>query len=366
MPIFKTAIVSFATLISLFNLARTSFAQVPADVIKAIMADASADHPEDYSTQEYVLKQQTKSYLEVLALTKRLSSREGQAVIRKAAQDHPSDYSTQAYVIRGQIESLKRLTALAEVVNPPIVTYPNPADLISRLNEQGMHDELSWRKSRSEDGWISQLRFYNGEAGNKLSSSDVLKSKTLLNEVNCQLTGPDQNSVSEIRFEIEIYDSKQSVQTAANAKAAIETLIAPSMLTRYFIQGKNHESKYWSVVKSKHTNGTGYDIVATIHFPRAIQAPGIHFDGAKQAAKKYVLKHCEVTNAPDFHYEVKTVEYLNEANFIVKGFVDDPETKTRLIERHFECVVRIEDGYWKPTSIKWTKWKQLDKRPANN
>ena len=338
----------------------TAVAQVPADVVDRIMQKAAENHPDDYSTQEYVVKVQTKSFLELATLAATMKSRREKAILRKALSNHPDDYSTQVYVIKEQLKSLERLNALGKAVNPPLATYPSSAWIIKQLTELGMHQELTWRKSQVDPGWIGQFRFFNGKIGEGLSSAESLKSADQINEVNCQLVGPDQSGVSEIRFEIEIYDPNYEVQSREIGKKVAETVFPPGPMTKAFFLGKESKGDNWHVKKARHPKGGGYNVVATVGFSKEIQNPKKFFKGAREAVKQYVIEQSQTPNAADFFYDEKKTKYIGDTSFMVTGSVDD-NIAGKLTEQNFECVVKIKGRYWQVVSFKVIGWKNLSK-----
>ncbi len=334
--------------------------EIPADVLTRIMSNAAVDHPNDYSTQEYVVQQQTAAYAELASIASQMKGLEEQNILGKALRDYPDNYSTAVYVVKNELASLRRLSALAIALNPPLVSYPSPNDLISRLTELEMHEGMTWRKSRFQEGWKSRLRVYNGKNESKLSPSDASKTNEKLNQVSCHLTGPDQNSVSEMRFEIEVYEKSLETQTLKNGKEIIEAIFGPSKLSESFVAGKNAKRSDWSVeLRTGHKRSGAYDIVATVRFDQFIQNPKAYFAGAKTAAKSLVLSHCYSTEKANFYFKATNVSYVKGTKFKVAGFVTDEDLTGTLFERRFECVVKIEDGNWQTSTFKWGAWRDL-------
>lgn len=83
---------------------------IPAEVMQTIRAVATRDHPDDYSTQKYIIEDQCESFLAI----KNLSAPDIPAhvlttVCERAAIEHPDDYSTQKYIIEDQLEAYRNL-----------------------------------------------------------------------------------------------------------------------------------------------------------------------------------------------------------------------------------------------------------------
>jgi hypothetical protein len=91
---------------------------VPSSVRTAIVENARVDHPDDYDTQQFVVRRQTEAYQ---ALAK-LSSKPGiswavfSRIKSRVAADHPDDYTTQLFVINKQIAAFR---ALEKLSTPP-------------------------------------------------------------------------------------------------------------------------------------------------------------------------------------------------------------------------------------------------------
>ena len=83
---------------------------MPHDMYQRVLANAAESHPADYSTQLYVVKEQLESYR---ALQKLDASPMPLAVVRQvtaeAEENHPYDFSTQLYVLNDQVRSYAEL-----------------------------------------------------------------------------------------------------------------------------------------------------------------------------------------------------------------------------------------------------------------
>lgn len=89
-------------------------ADVPRSVLATIRAEASRQHPDDYSTQSYVIEEQIKSYGRIAVISAPKVPKAMLAKIKsEATRQHPDDYSTQLYVIEDQITSFGKLEQIA-------------------------------------------------------------------------------------------------------------------------------------------------------------------------------------------------------------------------------------------------------------
>ena len=366
LSLFKKTALFISVFLSLFYSSVT--AQVPPNILQQIRDDAALAYPDDYATQEYVINNQTKDFGKVERLSAKLDSRRGRIIVAKARKDHPGDYSVQAYVVENQVAAAQRLGVDVKAPTKSIASLPSAIDLIKRMKRVGLNEELAWRKSKVDDGWIVQLRCYNGKKGERLSLKAASRTSETLNEINCQLTGPSENSVSEVRVEAEVYDQAFETATVDMGVAAINKIFNTPDLNDAFRRGLNKSFSNWVVEKKAHSKGGGYDIVATIKILPSIKKPETYFEGAKKAVKSYVIGEAKAPSSARFHYEAKDVTYLSDQSFSVEGFTDDIEengggairTLAPWVERHFRCVVKIHQGKWEIVSIEWGKWKRLD------
>jgi len=101
----------------------------------AITRNARNDHPDDYSTQEYVIGNQVQAYkkLKNLICPRGMTAHDFKNLKDTVAKDHPVDYSTQVYVLKNQLKSYTRLimsdkpsgiSARATTTNKATITIP--------------------------------------------------------------------------------------------------------------------------------------------------------------------------------------------------------------------------------------------------
>lgn len=83
---------------------------VPEDIAAAIKARAIAEYPDDFSLQAYVIKQQTKAYMDLQSIG---DDDVPDAIVRRiveiAKKEHEGDYPLQLYVCRKQFDAYKKL-----------------------------------------------------------------------------------------------------------------------------------------------------------------------------------------------------------------------------------------------------------------
>jgi len=79
--------------------------QVPAIVVEKLKSNAARVHPNDPSTQVYVVKEHMAAYLKLREIP-------DSPIKRKAAIDHPDDYSTQLYVVETESKAQSELSGI--------------------------------------------------------------------------------------------------------------------------------------------------------------------------------------------------------------------------------------------------------------
>ncbi|NHZ32944.1 restriction endonuclease [Massilia rubra] len=95
---------------------------VPAAVMTEIKQYARSQHPTDYSTAAYVVREAINDYRALRELAAPYMPHEVyQRVVANAAESHPADYSTQLYVVKDQLESYRALQQLEASPTPPAV-----------------------------------------------------------------------------------------------------------------------------------------------------------------------------------------------------------------------------------------------------
>ncbi len=83
---------------------------IPPEVLNSIKQKAAAEYPNDYSTQVYILEEETEAYLKLQSYDNpNIPPKILNSIKQKAAAAHPDDYSTQVYVLEEEIEAYLKL-----------------------------------------------------------------------------------------------------------------------------------------------------------------------------------------------------------------------------------------------------------------
>ena len=77
----------------------------------ALKGTRGRDHPWDYSTQLYVVREQLAAYNQIkkYPCPREVSMSDFFGIREMAARDHPDDYATQLFVIKQQVDSYLRV-----------------------------------------------------------------------------------------------------------------------------------------------------------------------------------------------------------------------------------------------------------------
>lgn len=82
-------------------------------IFAAIKAKAAKDHPSDYITQNYIINQQSKSYIDAFGFPweAKISEDVSGDIFAKAYRDHGKghDYITMLYVLKSQLSAYTKL-----------------------------------------------------------------------------------------------------------------------------------------------------------------------------------------------------------------------------------------------------------------
>ncbi|ESA36963.1 gun4 domain-containing protein [Leptolyngbya sp. Heron Island J] len=79
-------------------------------ILEEIRLKAAEDYPDNFSTQKYFIKQQTKAWQHLKNFSdSQLPDDILQSIVSKAKSDYPNDYSTQLYFVKKQVEAWKAL-----------------------------------------------------------------------------------------------------------------------------------------------------------------------------------------------------------------------------------------------------------------
>ena len=83
---------------------------VPADVLKKIKAKAAAEFPNDFATQEYVIRRDSDAYVALMNYrAPGIPADVLKRIMAKATVDFPNDYATQKYVVDREVAAYRRL-----------------------------------------------------------------------------------------------------------------------------------------------------------------------------------------------------------------------------------------------------------------
>ena len=146
----------------------------------------------------------------------------------------------------------------------------SPDPFIEKLESFGLRQDIRWKKSRVDPGWISQIRCFVDPSGRKThEASDP--DGDLYNELNCQLTGPDASSVTLVEIEVEIYDKTAEKKTIEFGIQMIGLCLPsrPDEISESFGNGTELSLPNWKV--EKETHDAGYEIRLT-HTPSGTNA----------------------------------------------------------------------------------------------
>lgn len=128
---------------------------VPKAIIVGIKAYAAADHPGDYGTQNYVVKEQIEAYTALSALALALPDDLTLALKATATKDYPQDYCTRLYVLKEneeayiEIKKLKRGNIpdvhFQSIISTAQSQFPNDysTQLFAIHQEMEAYEELS-------------------------------------------------------------------------------------------------------------------------------------------------------------------------------------------------------------------------------
>lgn len=119
------------------DLSKSVGQNVPSSVLQRIKSMAAEAHPNDFSTQKYVVDEQVEAYKKLsLARNDGLPRPIFGELLERAAREHEFDYSTQLYVLSEQIDSYKKLLSFS----PPGVPASVTKDLLLKAQEDHPYD----------------------------------------------------------------------------------------------------------------------------------------------------------------------------------------------------------------------------------
>jgi hypothetical protein len=79
---------------------------MPDSILLSVKTIAIKDHPNDYLTQNFVIRQQKKSYAEMAAYkNKKVPDNVLSKIVENSISDHPIDFPTQMFVVKEQVKA---------------------------------------------------------------------------------------------------------------------------------------------------------------------------------------------------------------------------------------------------------------------
>lgn len=88
---------------------------IPEEVVARIEENAANDHPDNYSTQRYVIKNQVEAWYQVQSFNPEGLPEEIVAqIVQRVRTEHPYDFSTQYFVARNQSDAWNQIESLEE------------------------------------------------------------------------------------------------------------------------------------------------------------------------------------------------------------------------------------------------------------
>ncbi|KIO60969.1 hypothetical protein B4065_3458 [Caldibacillus thermoamylovorans] len=146
------------------NLAKSIKAENPItnisekDAQEKVEKKAEADHPDNKSTQEYLIKEQLNAYKELKEL--KIDTNVKQKILNKAIEDHPYNFSTIKYLYKEQLDAYEELKELVidtnikeKVLNKAIEDHPYNFSTIKYLYKEQLdaYEELKELKIDTDE-----------------------------------------------------------------------------------------------------------------------------------------------------------------------------------------------------------------------
>ncbi len=128
----------------------------------------------------------------------------------------------------------------------------NPAEFIKQMEGIGLAiDGMPWKKSKTFNYWIAQLRLWNDTTG--YVSYGATKSGELCNEMVVQIKGKNTNEITDLFIESEIHSFSKPEQVKKTIDKAIEAMevfrpSAPDAIKSAAKNRKNLTLENWKVV----------------------------------------------------------------------------------------------------------------------
>ncbi|KYD07966.1 hypothetical protein B4102_0600 [Heyndrickxia sporothermodurans] len=128
------------------------------DAKEKVEKNAKADHPDNKSTQEYLIKEQLNAYKELKEL--KIDTNVKQKILNKAIEDHPYNFSTIKYLYKEQLDAYEELKELVidtnikeKVLNKAIEDHPYNFSTIKYLYKEQLdaYEELKELKIDTDE-----------------------------------------------------------------------------------------------------------------------------------------------------------------------------------------------------------------------
>ena len=244
--------------------------------------------------------------------------------------------------------------------------------LIRNLESFGMKQDIPWKKSRVENGWIAQIRCYVDSNGNKTLVSD--DNGDLFNELNCQLTGPTESYVKLVEIEAEIYDTKTESQTLDHGSDLLGRCFpdCPDEIVKSFKNGESKKSNNWEITKIK--NDAGHELRLTYRPTVKKPAKNVNKQTQQKQTKKsggdegmawvmaqsFVKKTLKSPSSAsfgsvfngDWQNPDDVTKHLGDDKYRISTWVDAQNSFGATIRKEFTCVVKKNgDNTWSCQSV---------------
>jgi hypothetical protein len=127
-----------------------------------------------------------------------------------------------------------------------------PAEFVKQVEGIGLAiDGIPWKKSKTFNYWIAQLRLWNDATG--YVSYGATKSGELCNEVVVQIKGKNANEITDLFIEAEIHSFSKPDQVKKTIDKAIEAIevfrpSAPDAIRVAAKNRKNQTLENWKVI----------------------------------------------------------------------------------------------------------------------
>lgn len=157
-----------------------------------------------------------------------------------------------SYMVKEQGQSVGKNSAGQS--NNQASAMPTPQEIMEKMSLIGLKiDAIPWRKSRTANFWIAQMRVWNNDQG--FVSSGTHSDGRLNNEVVVMLKGRSANDIVEFYVESEIHDFGGLDQTVATSTKMMQALYLfrrdlPKNMESALMNRTDFADRHW-IVKNK-------------------------------------------------------------------------------------------------------------------